>query len=699
MKIKYRSGYAEGGFLDDGAAVDPVSGNEVPAGSLVEEVRDDIPAQLSEGEFVVPADVVRFIGLDKLMKMRDAAKAGLADMEADGQMGGSPAPMAPEMTELDDSMEMDALIDGIDGDDFEGATQRFADGALVTPLPTYKTYTGNEFGQSYTVEDTIYVNAEGDQITVKTLRGEPLESIPAGYTAYVAPEEGDPITGPVAPPIDSVAASTVNSGPSYEAERTNEYRNNTGQDGYQADIRRSEKIRSDKVRQVESLASVDMNDQQMDIMYASLTPLAKEIFDTRFRDTTGIDSWMTEGMSQTDLLITAQKTANTQNRAAGRVEPESGFLPDGEPIDWVTAMKYAAAGLFGGPLAATSLAIKNMSDADKAKLKDYTSALGGILSGWGDDSEYKDNIGKVSESKPVIKTDQKFWQNFTGTDSEAQSIIDGLASSGRNKYGHKVFKEPGTRTIWDDIAEVQANQQNTIDLQDLRAADALDNQNLAEVRSNRPAAVRKAKADLAAKRLREDKALQAAMDNEEKLFKQEDMLAARKVSDAKIKEERSQRNASAQANAQANAAAEQALQNRLAARKVSDAKIESERSQRAASAQVTVPQPVYQSGQNDSWEAPNGDVMGTQQMPERGGGPVTRGRAGKPAPKSKKTSSTSPSISGNNPFGYAHGGLTTKANKPKIKKMPKDNATGLASKMVEKQKTKAKKGALAAKRT
>jgi len=48
---------------------------------------------------------------------------------------------------------------------------------------------------------------------------------------------------------------------------------------------------------------------------------------------------------------------------------------------------------------------------------------------------------------------------------------------------------------------------------------------------------------------------------------------------------------------------------------------------------------------------------------------------------------------------YAHGGLATKANKPKIKKMPKDNATGLASKMVAKQKTKAKKGALAAKRT
>ena len=32
--------------------VDPVSGNEVPTGSLPEEVRDDIPAQLSEGSML-----------------------------------------------------------------------------------------------------------------------------------------------------------------------------------------------------------------------------------------------------------------------------------------------------------------------------------------------------------------------------------------------------------------------------------------------------------------------------------------------------------------------------------------------------------------------------------------------------------------------------------------------------------------------
>ena len=82
-------GFDEGGLMDEGGTVDPVSGNEVPPGSTQEEVRDDIPAQLSEGEFVVPADVVRYIGLENLMRMRQEAKQGLAQMEAMGQMGNS----------------------------------------------------------------------------------------------------------------------------------------------------------------------------------------------------------------------------------------------------------------------------------------------------------------------------------------------------------------------------------------------------------------------------------------------------------------------------------------------------------------------------------------------------------------------------------------------------------------------------------
>ena len=88
--------FNEGGMLDEGGTVDEESGNDVPVGSLKKEVRDDVPAQLSEGEFVMPADVVRFHGLDKMMALRDEAKMGLARMEAMGQMGNSDEATLPD---------------------------------------------------------------------------------------------------------------------------------------------------------------------------------------------------------------------------------------------------------------------------------------------------------------------------------------------------------------------------------------------------------------------------------------------------------------------------------------------------------------------------------------------------------------------------------------------------------------------------
>ena len=93
--------FENGGLKDEGGSVDPVSGNDVPPGSTQEEVRDDIPAQLSEGEFVFPADVVRFIGLNNLMQMRQQAKMGLKQMEEMGQMGNSEEATMPDNLPFD----------------------------------------------------------------------------------------------------------------------------------------------------------------------------------------------------------------------------------------------------------------------------------------------------------------------------------------------------------------------------------------------------------------------------------------------------------------------------------------------------------------------------------------------------------------------------------------------------------------------
>lgn len=74
-------------LFEDGGEVDEVSGNNIPLGSTAEEVRDDQPAMLSEGEMVIPADVVRYFGVEHFMNMRDQAKIGYKKMEAMGQFG------------------------------------------------------------------------------------------------------------------------------------------------------------------------------------------------------------------------------------------------------------------------------------------------------------------------------------------------------------------------------------------------------------------------------------------------------------------------------------------------------------------------------------------------------------------------------------------------------------------------------------
>ena len=107
--------FADGGLEQDGGTTDPVSGNEVPVGSSQEEVRDDIPAQLSEGEFVFPADVVRYIGLEKLMRMRQEAKMGLKMMEEMGQMGNSDEATIPD--DLPFAVTDLIIVDGPEGVD------------------------------------------------------------------------------------------------------------------------------------------------------------------------------------------------------------------------------------------------------------------------------------------------------------------------------------------------------------------------------------------------------------------------------------------------------------------------------------------------------------------------------------------------------------------------------------------------------
>ena len=194
--------FADGGLKDQGGSVDEVSGNNVPAGSLKEEVRDDIDAKLSEGEFVLPADVVRFYGLAHIMKMRDVAKAGLAKMESMGQMGNS-----DEATMEDD---MPFSMEDLEVEDEEGNSMEYANGGYVRNFevggynPATGTTTTGNTGISYMPASTFgtpvapvapvnpTVNTTMPQYNLQAApQGGFTYKMPEGFTTPVLPKQQD----------------------------------------------------------------------------------------------------------------------------------------------------------------------------------------------------------------------------------------------------------------------------------------------------------------------------------------------------------------------------------------------------------------------------------------------------------------------------------------------------------------------------
>ena len=178
---------ADGGMMEEGGAVDPVSGNNVPTGSLKEEVRDDINAKLSPGEFVIPADVVRYIGLEKLMKIRDAAKEGLKRMEEVGQMGNAEeAPQADEAFEEDEENddEFEGSIDEIMSEvDEEEKTTKMAAGGFITGA--YK----EGMKTNAAVDVRYFKHADGRVIYITYINGKPMTAVPEGFSQTDTPVE------------------------------------------------------------------------------------------------------------------------------------------------------------------------------------------------------------------------------------------------------------------------------------------------------------------------------------------------------------------------------------------------------------------------------------------------------------------------------------------------------------------------------
>jgi hypothetical protein len=209
--------FAEGGINDQGGTTDPVSGNDVPPGALKSEVRDDIDAKLSEGEFVFSADVVRYIGLSNLMKIRDKAKEGLSKMEDIGQMGNSEQVADGESLHEDDfEGTIDEVMSEVDQEHEKG----FAEGGMVQHYDTGGfAQPGTDYLAKYNIPRTAitnqaldvrgYKNKEGRMIFITFFNGKPSIPIPGGYE-YAG--TGQELAGAMTAPKTTATTTTDTTG-------------------------------------------------------------------------------------------------------------------------------------------------------------------------------------------------------------------------------------------------------------------------------------------------------------------------------------------------------------------------------------------------------------------------------------------------------------------------------------------------------
>ena len=283
----------EGGLTDDGMDKDPVSGNDVPPGSMASEVRDDIDARLSGGEYVVPADVVRYYGVKFFEDLRGEAKQGLNHMEETGRIGGEPVEMAkggsvrgyfpggsvlgaatstiannlqqgltatgqqqnttsvpntPSYVNEDGTVNFDQLVGQsaqnmylqtpyssladlfADFSQVGGYTQRMREGR---PAP------GSPGGM---LEYRTYVGPNGELLQIPFLNGQPQAEIPEGYTPQGATSVEETVETPQvqAPPTPSGdgdnSDSRVESGPSFVEQAQEAYDKFSSSEDVLADI-------------------------------------------------------------------------------------------------------------------------------------------------------------------------------------------------------------------------------------------------------------------------------------------------------------------------------------------------------------------------------------------------------------------------------------------------------------------------------
>lgn len=147
--------------MPQGMPTRPVPQNPVPPGAMPEEVADDVDIKASKGEYIIPADVVRFLGLEKIESLVDKAKESLAQLNQKGRIGGKPMPpQAPPA-----GPPPDMPVEGLGG---PPQPVGMAQGGVVAPGGT-------------SASMAAYEGPDGRVVYIPMINGQPITPIPAGY--------------------------------------------------------------------------------------------------------------------------------------------------------------------------------------------------------------------------------------------------------------------------------------------------------------------------------------------------------------------------------------------------------------------------------------------------------------------------------------------------------------------------------------
>lgn len=176
--------------------IDPVSGNEVPAGAMPKEVRDDVDAKLSEGEYVIPANVVRYFGVKFFENLLEKANKSLGEMERGGRIkgDGDELPFSDEELEFEDDGEEEGPLRMAEGgfvpQSFDTSVlPNYTPQAMSGALPNY---TPQAMSGVPVVETKTFKGPEGETTTVLFINGKPATAVPEGYTEVSREEKSTP---------------------------------------------------------------------------------------------------------------------------------------------------------------------------------------------------------------------------------------------------------------------------------------------------------------------------------------------------------------------------------------------------------------------------------------------------------------------------------------------------------------------------